>query len=162
MVSGLYLCSPKMECLFCKDNGEEPLHDNKNCKCNYQRHDSCWINYVHSQRNLTCPTCRKVLSSVPKTISALHRPIYNIYPTAPSIEPYSSQNTEITFEEFREILGLPATHQTTPLIHSNTQSHNHHVPFSQRNWPGKIKFICGLISIVAIVIITIVVIVTVL
>jgi hypothetical protein len=51
-----------MECLICKDSGQEPLQENISCKCKYKRHNSCWIDYVHSRPKTTCPLCRTDLS----------------------------------------------------------------------------------------------------
>ena len=51
-----------MECLICKDSGEEPLQDNTACPCKYKRHNSCWIDYIHSRSKTSCPLCRTDLS----------------------------------------------------------------------------------------------------
>jgi sensor c-di-GMP phosphodiesterase-like protein len=51
-----------MECLICKDSGEEPLQDNTACPCKYKRHISCWIDYIHSRPKTSCPLCRTDLS----------------------------------------------------------------------------------------------------
>jgi hypothetical protein len=57
-----------MECLICKDSGEEPLQDNISCPCKYKRHTSCWIDYVHSRSKISCPLCRIDLSAKAKYI----------------------------------------------------------------------------------------------
>ena len=53
-----------MTCIICHDSGVEPLHNNKFCACKYEKHVSCWIDYVHSKTILTCPVCRKDLSTI--------------------------------------------------------------------------------------------------
>lgn len=149
-----------MECLICKDSGNEPLRNSTNCTCKYQCHDSCWIEYVHSQRKLKCPMCRRVLNSVPKTKSALfssYQRLSNMFdPSAPPSEPYSSQGRELGYEEFRDVLGFTNTHQTTP------QNNNRRKKFSEMNTGEKVKFAGGVLCIVAIVVISIVIIATVL
>lgn len=57
-----------MECLICKDLGEEPLQENTACSCKYKRHNSCWIDYIHSRPKSTCPLCRTDLSVKAKYI----------------------------------------------------------------------------------------------
>jgi hypothetical protein len=57
-----------MECLICKDSGEEPLQENAACPCKYKRHTSCWIDYVHSKSKILCPLCRTDLSVKAKYI----------------------------------------------------------------------------------------------
>lgn len=44
-----------MECIICKGVGVEPLSDNTNCSCKYKRHNSCWIDYVHSTDKVKDP-----------------------------------------------------------------------------------------------------------
>ena len=142
-----------MECLICKDTGNEPLRNSTNCTCKYQCHDSCWIEYVHSQRKLKCPMCRRVLNSVPKTRSALfssYQRLTNMFdssalPSAPSSEPYSSQTRELTYQEFHDTEGLSAqSHQTI------AQFNNRKKKFSEMNSCEKVKFMGGVLCIVAI------------
>ena len=57
-----------MECLICKDSGQEPLQENTSCPCKYKRHNSCWIDYIHSRPKTSCPLCRTDLSKKPKYI----------------------------------------------------------------------------------------------
>ena len=97
-----------MECLICKDNGSEPLQDNFSCACKYKRHNSCWIDYVHSTKTVKCLICRKPVKVVspPKTQSSLNCPTTTtplIQPSAP--EPYALPSSSvISFNEVQQIL----------------------------------------------------------
>lgn len=78
-----------MECIICRDNGLESLIDNTSCNCKYKYHNSCWIDYVHSQKTVKCLMCRKhivpkkqntirsLLSSTPYAFSSESIAIYN-------------------------------------------------------------------------------------
>jgi len=157
-----------MECLICKDTGTEPLQDITNCTCKYQCHNSCWIDYVNSQHNLKCAMCRRVIKLAPKTNSGL----FSSYqftgtapnPSAPSQEPYSLLESQITVEEFRIAIGLPPVPESNiPLMSSRTtQPTSSKKRFSEMNRNEKAKFICGVACIIAVVVITIVVIATIL
>lgn len=57
-----------MECIICQDSGVEPLQNNTSCTCKYKRHISCWIDYVHSNKILKCPLCRKEIATSRKPI----------------------------------------------------------------------------------------------
>jgi len=159
-----------MECIICKDAGDEPLHDNTSCKCKYKYHNSCWVDYVNSKETLQCLMCRTKIGATPKTKSRLFNP------PPPSAPPYAPQ--PLTFQEFREVLGLPrnpvtqTTHNTTtPLITPRSQSSpqpeeqqqtNRRKPFSEMTPAEKGKFVLGAICIVAVVVMVIVIITSVL
>jgi hypothetical protein len=50
-------------CIICLGVGDEPLIENNRCPCKYKRHNSCWIDYVHSIPNIICLECKVNLSS---------------------------------------------------------------------------------------------------
>jgi hypothetical protein len=76
-----------MECLICKDSGEEPLQDNISCPCKYKRHTSCWIDYVHSRSKISCPLCRTDLSVKAKYIPRA--------PYAPQLRTIPEERSEV-------------------------------------------------------------------
>lgn len=162
-----------MECIICKDAGDEPLHDNTSCKCKYKYHNSCWVDYVNSKETLQCLMCRTKIGTTTKTRSRLFNPPP---PSAPPVQPYVAQT--LTFQEFREVLGLPrnpdtqTTHNTTtPLIPPRSQSSlqpqqqqqtNRRKPFTEMTSAEKGKFVLGAICIVAVIVIVIVIVTSVL
>lgn len=80
-----------MECLICLNAGPEPLQENTACSCRYKRHISCWIDYVHSQPTLKCPTCRKNLAALPRPYTACGPTVITPLiqpPPQPSAPPY--------------------------------------------------------------------------
>lgn len=82
-----------MDCIICRDTGTEQLYDNINCDCKFKRHNSCWIDYVHSQKTVKCLMCRK--------------PIRPISPISKSFSQTNRHSThEITYEEFQTGLGI--------------------------------------------------------
>jgi hypothetical protein len=105
-----------MNCIICQDNGQEPILDNKYCDCKYKIHNSCWIDYVNSQKQLKCLMCRKDISTCPKTKSAINNQPPNVRTPLrinQSLTPYTApliqnQNTiggtPITYQEFAEIV----------------------------------------------------------
>ncbi len=84
-----------MECIICRESGNETLFDNYSCECKYKRHNSCWIDYVHSTDKVKCLLCRQEIKAnkVSSNIGTIHiSPRPRITPT-PMLESY--QNTEI-------------------------------------------------------------------
>jgi hypothetical protein len=93
-----------MECIICLTDGSEPLQENRTCPCKYKRHNSCWIDYVHSVTVVKCPMCRHDLSQpLPKTplIQGSVQPVTRQEFT--EIQ-RNSPGQSITYEEFVEIV----------------------------------------------------------
>lgn len=80
-----------MECIICKDLGLELLQDNTACRCKYKRHNSCWIDYVHSTKKVKCLICRKEITSNT-----------NLSLIPQNIVPYTSYE-ELSYQEFNDI-----------------------------------------------------------
>jgi hypothetical protein len=98
-----------MSCIICHETGEEPLHENLSCSCKYTRHNSCWIDYVHSTSKVKCLLCRKDIVAPPKTKSSLNKPRNPIsVPVSSNISPYSQSllppGERISYQEFCEIV----------------------------------------------------------
>ena len=144
----------KMECIICKDIGSEPLQDNFSCACKYKRHNSCWIDYVHSTQTVKCLICRQSIKPVtsPKTHSALHRSTITsplIQPSAP--EPYAlPSGTPISFNEVQQILENN-TYQTSNTVVQPKQNK----VSSKQKLSKTYKAICLLGIIIFVVVVTI-------
>lgn len=96
-----------MSCIICQESGPEPLHENINCSCKYKRHNSCWIDYVHSTSKVKCLLCRKDIVAPPKTNSALNKtlnPVQSISDTSPYSQSLLPPGQRISYEEFCEIV----------------------------------------------------------
>ena len=96
-----------MSCIICQESGPEPLHENYNCSCKYKRHDSCWIDYVHSTTKVKCLLCRKDIVAPPKTNTSMNKtvnPIQVTSQTTPYSQPLLPTGQRITYEEFCEII----------------------------------------------------------
>lgn len=96
-----------MSCIICHETGDEPLHENISCSCKYTRHNSCWIDYVHSTSKVKCLLCRKDIATPPKTKTTLNRP-RNPVPVSSNTSPYSQSllpaGERISYQEFCEIV----------------------------------------------------------
>lgn len=81
-----------MECIICKGSGAEPLYDNTICTCKYKRHNSCWVEYVHSTTKVKCLLCRKELKNPPRpTPSTPSAPLLEHEPLEVIIIPEETQ-----------------------------------------------------------------------
>lgn len=137
-------------CQICLDSGTEPLQDIKLCQCKYKCHNSCWIDYVHSQPRLKCLMCRKPIQTPPITKSSLTQPRV-VIPTAPPLRPYTPpQEVGVSYQQFQEIpqhdVIIPISSQTHPI--QQTQS------FTQLKLTQILQVLCVL-AVVAIIIIII-------
>jgi hypothetical protein len=86
-----------MECIICLTDGSEPLQENQTCPCKYKRHNTCWVDYVHSVAVVKCPMCRHVLS----------QPRKPRIPTVVSTNPIHNQREvgeTISYQQFVEII----------------------------------------------------------
>lgn len=96
-----------MSCIICQDSGSEPLQDNISCNCKYKRHNSCWIDYVHSTNKVKCLMCRKeiVAKATPKTKSSLTTPLrqQTSIPYTPELAPIT-EGQQISHQEFWDIV----------------------------------------------------------
>lgn len=143
-----------MECIICKDTGSEPLQDNFSCACKYKRHNSCWIDYVHSTKTVKCLICREPIKAVapPKTQSALHRPTITtplIQPSAP--EPYAlPSGTPISINEVQQILEINTYQNNNPVVQPKSEK----VAAKQKS-TKVYKAICILGIVIFIVVVTI-------
>lgn len=83
-------------CQICKDTSDEPLHDIILCQCKYKCHNSCWIDYVHSQKKLKCLMCRNIITSNNlKSKNNNYDPVI-VRPSAPILQPsIYNQNQDI-------------------------------------------------------------------
>jgi hypothetical protein len=131
-----------MECLICLNAGPEPLQENTACSCRYKRHISCWIDYVHSQSTLKCPTCRKNLAAPPRPYTAcgptVITPLIQARPQ-PSAPPYIPELAPIPEEP-------PATTPIPPPRSPNTTLHEKAIKLL------KIVFVLSIIALVLVVI----------
>ncbi len=116
-----------MTCIICHDSTSEPLYENKYCSCKYEKHASCWIDYVHSKTTLSCPICRKELS-----VKQPAPPKRNL-PYATRMEPISEENIQsLSYQEFQDYLSeniimhnrSHITQQRQSLIHNQSQQEN--------------------------------------
>jgi hypothetical protein len=130
-----------MECLICLNAGPEPLQENTACSCRYKRHISCWIDYVHSQPTLKCPTCRKNLAAATRPYTACTAtavtPLIQARPQ-PSAPPYIPELAPIPEE--------PAAAVPTPPRSPNTSLHEKATKLL------KIVFVLSVIALVLVVI----------
>ncbi len=92
-----------MSCVICQDVGSESLQDNTACACKYKRHITCWIDYVHSNKELYCPLCRKDISTKSKKIFIPQvRPV-RLMPYIPSLDSISEERSRQTsYEELND------------------------------------------------------------
>ena len=128
-----------MECLICKDSGQEPLQENTSCPCKYNRHTSCWIDYVHSKSKIRCPLCRTDLSVKAKYIPKM---------------PYTPQLRTIP-EERIEVFNNPTiqSYQNEAFIEVSQQPQQ---KFQEKVSKFLTSFLCAtLITIVVILIIVV-------
>lgn len=95
-----------MNCIICQDDTSEPIHDNNYCECKYKIHNSCWIDYVNSQKQLKCMICRKDISSQTKCkpISNNESQLAINIPVAPYSSLSSTSGIRITPEQLSEMI----------------------------------------------------------
>jgi hypothetical protein len=118
-----------MECIICQDSGSELLQDNTSCKCKYKRHISCWINYVHSRKNVICPLCRKDLTIKPTSKTS------NRVPYTPQLSPIpEEQRQQNTYQNIDENVSYNSYQNTSnerrSLIQPQTEPRN--IPTSKK------------------------------
>lgn len=90
-----------MECIICQDTRLEPVIYNTNCSCKYKRHNSCWIDYVHSRKKLICPLCRKELTAKKPRTSIRQSVQIAPMPYAPQPDTIPEESgRQITYQEF--------------------------------------------------------------
>lgn len=135
-----------MTCIICHDSTSEPLYDNTYCSCKYEKHASCWIDYVHSNSKLNCPTCRKDLS-IKQHIS---QPIRNL-PYTTRMEPIHEEHTQtLTYQEFQDYLSENIlTHNSRHIQHRLIQNQSQ----PESKWKKITKIVLTLSIIVVIVIV---------
>ena len=114
-----------MECIICKDNNSEPIHENIHCSCKYQYHTSCWIDYINSKVHISCPLCRKDL-----TIKTSHK-ISLPYSLNTDLE------QQISYQEFVDRI------QEYNLNQNNTINMQPHSPVLNNNISKKILRVNG-------------------
>lgn len=79
-----------MECIICRELGNEPLIENTICDCKYKRHNSCWIDYVHSTSTVKCILCRKEIKKAsPRPTAPQSIPIITIH-SSPNLQALST------------------------------------------------------------------------
>jgi hypothetical protein len=147
----------KMSCIICQESGPEPLRENCNCSCKYKRHDSCWIDYVHSTAKVKCLLCRKEIVAPPKTRSSMNKtvnPIQVTSETAPYSQSLLPAGQRISYEEFCEIIH---SHNNS---YQNAPSTPHQQPQQQekkKTLNTFTKVVLGLCIIAVIVLIVVVI-----
>jgi hypothetical protein len=142
-----------MECIICQDIGSEQLQENTFCSCKYKCHTSCWLKYIYSKINITCPLCRKDINQQisSKSQATIHTPL--IQPSAP---PYSSQeliehnSQQISYQEFVEIIQQYNLSDNTVInVRSSTYpTNNRDPPISQKIT----KVVIGLTILIVIIV----------
>jgi hypothetical protein len=139
-----------MECIICQDTGLEKLQDNTSCSCKYKCHPSCWIDYVHSKNQITCPLCRKIISVKPTVQTQ------QVQPTAP---PYALSNQpqeigqQISYQEFVDIIRQYNAEPHT-VIEIRPQQQTMQQPIPNRTASQKLlRVIVGLAFVVLIIVI---------
>jgi hypothetical protein len=156
-----------MSCIICQESGPEPLHENTNCSCKYKRHNSCWIDYVHSTTKVKCLLCRKEIVAPPKTQSTLNKPRTPVQPisdTLPYSQPLLPSGQRITYQEFCEIVNSHNnSYQNADINITITPSNpirSQPVRTQQPNTSSMNKFlkiVLGLAIVVAIVVVLVIV-----
>jgi hypothetical protein len=106
-----------MECIICLTDGSEPLQENQTCPCNYKRHNTCWVDYVHSVAVVKCPMCRHVLS---QPLPPTRKPRI---PTVVSTNPIHTQ---------RDVGESISYHQFVEIVRAATEAHERQEQEQQR------------------------------
>lgn len=138
-----------MTCIICHDSTSEPLYDNTYCSCKYEKHASCWIDYVHSNSKLNCPICRKDLS-IKQPIS---QPIRNL-PYATRMEIIPEEHTQtLTYQEFQDYLSENIiTHNRSNITQQRQRLIQNQQP-QESKWNKITKMVLTLSIIVVIVVV---------
>jgi hypothetical protein len=108
-----------MECIICKDKGDEPLQNNSACECKYKYHNSCWTYYSNTMPNIKCLICRKTINKK-ATVVKCESPL--IVTQRVNITPYTLQNYSLNQNESNNTIidsgyyALPATNNINHVI----------------------------------------------
>ena len=140
----------KMACIICHDSTSEPLYHNNYCSCKYEKHASCWIDYVHSKSILTCPICRKEISVKQPVPQKRNLP----YTTQINLN-QEEHGQSLTYHEFQEYLSENIiTHNRSHIIqHRQSLIHNQQPQQQESKWKKITKMVLTLSIIVVIVVV---------
>jgi hypothetical protein len=154
-------------CQICLDSGLEPIYEIKLCKCRYKCHNSCWVDYVHSQPRVRCLICRKPIQTPPVTKSSLHAPQI-VRANAPIVRPYTTttyQSSGVYYQPLPEVPHQEVVVITT--VNPNTrvsQQQNQNTRVSQQQnstiQNSRFKKIVEAVCVIALITIIITIIVT--